>query len=179
MGGNSSAYKINADGFVGPEINNLEIAAKRQSLCFCFCRNRSKYKRLFHLSSSDSIRISYNGRDRWVQLEAGVKMPIFSRTRRSPLMKPGQMTSLMLFWVTCLWTLIKLLLLKKACRIYVHADAPLVINGTIRVNGDKDSADRVYFRGDRLDEPIKIFLHRGPAFFSIAEAKTIYLTMQF
>src|SRR5215813_7719123 len=27
MGGNSSAYKINADGFVGPEINNLEISA--------------------------------------------------------------------------------------------------------------------------------------------------------
>ena len=27
MGGNSSAYKINADGFIGPEVNNLEIAA--------------------------------------------------------------------------------------------------------------------------------------------------------
>ena len=32
-------------------------------------------------------------------------------------------------------------------------DAPLVVDGTLQVNGQKDTADRVVFSGDRLDSP--------------------------
>src|SRR5438067_10859810 len=34
MGGNSSPYKINVDGFTGPEVNNLEIAANDSMYVF-------------------------------------------------------------------------------------------------------------------------------------------------
>jgi hypothetical protein len=54
---------------------------------------------------------------------------------------------------------------EKGCRIYVHGDAPVVINGSIQVNGEKDSVDRVYFQGDRLDEPYKDFPASWPGIF--------------
>src|SRR3954454_20861475 len=34
MGGNSSPYKINVDGYTGPEVNNLEIAANDSMYVF-------------------------------------------------------------------------------------------------------------------------------------------------
>jgi hypothetical protein len=59
----------------------------------------------------------------------------------------------------------KVLTIEKGCRIYVHADAPIIIDGTIRVNGLKDTIDRVYFRGDRLDEPYKDFPASWPGIY--------------
>ena len=39
----------------------------------------------------------------------------------------------------------------------MHADAPIIVDGTLKVNGDKDTVDRVVFRGDRLDDPYRDF----------------------
>ena len=69
------------------------------------------------------------------------------------------------------------LTINKGCRIYVHADAPLVVDGTLKVNGLKDTADRVYFQGDRLDDPYKDFPASWPGVFSWIMPKTMYLTM--
>ena len=41
----------------------------------------------------------------------------------------------------------QILTIEKGCRIYVHADAPLIINGTIQVNGEKDSTRPRIFSG--------------------------------
>ena len=57
------------------------------------------------------------------------------------------------------------LTIEKGCRIYVHADAPVIVDGTLIVNGEKDTADRVYFRGDRLDEPYKDFPAAWPGIY--------------
>ena len=57
------------------------------------------------------------------------------------------------------------LTINKGCRIYVHADAPIVVNGTLTVNGLKDTTDRVYFQGDRLDEPYKDYPASWPGIF--------------
>jgi hypothetical protein len=48
----------------------------------------------------------------------------------------------------------KKLTINKGCHIYVHADAPILVDGTLEINGAKDTVDRVQFRGDRLDEPL-------------------------
>jgi len=69
IGGNSSAYKINADGFVGPEISNLEIAANDSLYVFVSVVINQNTNNLPFVVQ-DSIQVSYNGRDRWVQLEA-------------------------------------------------------------------------------------------------------------
>ena len=47
----------------------------------------------------------------------------------------------------------------------MHADAPIIVDGTLKVNGVKDTADRVYFRGDRLDEPYKDFPASWPGIY--------------
>jgi len=73
----------------------------------------------------------------------------------------------------------QILTIEKGCHIYVHADAPLIINGTIQVNGEADSADRVYFRGDRLDEPYKDFPASWPGITLIVAVKTTSLIMLF
>ena len=57
------------------------------------------------------------------------------------------------------------LTIEKGCRIYVHADAPIIVDGTLKVNGEKDTIDRVYFRGDRLDEPYKDFPAAWPGIY--------------
>jgi hypothetical protein len=68
------------------------------------------------------------------------------------------------------------LTINKGCRIYVHADAPIVVNGTLLVNGLKDTVDRVYFRGDRLDEPYKDYPASWPGIFFQAGSKDNVLT---
>jgi hypothetical protein len=164
MGGNASAYKINADGFVGPEINNVEIAANDSIYVFVSVVIDQNANNLPFIVR-DSIQISYNGRDRLVQLEAWGQNAHFFRNKEITTNET---------WINDLPYVIlgalivdpgQLLTIEKGCRIYVHADAPLIINGTIQVNGDKDSADRVYFRGDRLDEPYKDFPASWPGIF--------------
>ena len=164
MGGNSSAYKINADGFVGPEINNLEIAANDSLYVFVSVvidQNTSDLPFIVQ----DSIRVSYNGRDRWVQLEAWGQNAHFFRNKEIT----GSETWTNDLPYVILGSLIvdpnQILTIEKGCRIYVHADAPLIINGTIQVNGEEDSTDRVYFRGDRLDEPYKDFPASWPGIY--------------
>ncbi|MEO5648230.1 MAG: hypothetical protein ABIQ56_07685, partial [Chitinophagaceae bacterium] len=45
------------------------------------------------------------------------------------------------------------LTINRGCRIYLHADAPFIVDGTLKVNGTKQ--DSVVFRGDRLDPDYK------------------------
>jgi hypothetical protein len=59
----------------------------------------------------------------------------------------------------------KKLTINKGCKIYVHADAPILVDGTIEINGAKDTVDRVYFRGDRLDDPYNDFPAGWPGIF--------------
>jgi hypothetical protein len=59
----------------------------------------------------------------------------------------------------------KKLTIEKGCRVYFHADAPMVVDGTLIVNGEKDTTDRVYFTGDRLDEPYVNFPAAWPGIY--------------
>jgi hypothetical protein len=43
------------------------------------------------------------------------------------------------------------------CRIYLHANAPFIVDGTLQVNGEKYDSTRVYFQSDRLDVPYKSY----------------------
>jgi hypothetical protein len=63
------------------------------------------------------------------------------------------------------------LTINKGCRIYIHADAPIVVDGSLLVNGLKDTVDRVSFQGDRRDEPYKNFPASWPGIFFRATSK--------
>ena len=126
---------------------------------------------IFLLYLRDSIEISYNGNKRLVQLEAwGQNAHFFS----NKVVAANETWNNDLPYVILGSLLInanQTLTINKGCRIYVHADAPIVVNGTIQVNGLKDTVDRVYFRGDRLDEPYKDYPASWPGYFSSATSK--------
>jgi hypothetical protein len=170
MGGNSSAYKINADGFIGPEINNVEIAAN-DSIYVLVSVIIDQNANNLPFIIRDSIQINYNGNNRWVQLEAWGQNAHFFRNKKIEADET---------WISGLPYVIlgslivdsnKILTIDKGCRIYVHADAPIIIDGTLQVNGQKDSADRVYLRGDRLDDPYKDFPASWPGIFFTSSSK--------
>ena len=80
MGGNSSVYKINADGIIGPEISNIEVRANDSIYVFVSVVINQNVTSLPFIVQ-DSIKINYNGRDRWVQLEAWGQNAHFFRNR--------------------------------------------------------------------------------------------------
>jgi hypothetical protein len=164
MGGNASAYKINADGIVGPDVSNIEIAANDSIYVFVSVIINPNASNLPFVVQ-DSIQVSYNGRDRLVQLEAWGQNAHFFRNKE---INADETWTNDLPYVI-LGSLVvdpnQILTIEKGCRIYVHADAPLVIYGSIQVNGSVDSADRVYFQGDRLDEPYKDFPASWPGIY--------------
>jgi len=119
----------------------------------------------------DSIQISFNGNTRLVQLEAWGQNAHFFRNKEITVNET---------WINDLPYVIlgylfvdsnKTLTVDKGCRIYVHADAPVIVDGTMMVNGQKDSADRVYFQGDRLDIPYRDFPASWPGIYFRSTSK--------
>jgi hypothetical protein len=174
MGGTASPFKINVDGFVGPEVNNLEITANDSMYVFVSVIINQNTNNLPFIVR-DSIRISYNGVDRWVQLEAWGQNAHFFKNKKISVNETWNND---LPYVILGYLLVdsnKTLTINKGCRIYVHADAPVLVDGTLLVNGLKDSADRVYFRGDRLDDPYRDFPASWPGiYFSPASKDNVF-----
>jgi len=170
MGGGSSGFKMNVDGIVGTQFSNLDIEAN-DSLYLFVQVNVNPGAGNLPFIIRDSIQVSYNGKNRLVQLEAWGQNANFFRDK----VVAGNET-----WNNNLPYVIlgsltvndnQTLTINKGCRIYVHGDAPVVINGTLLVNGLKDTADRVYFQGDRLDEPYKDYPAGWPGIFFLAPSK--------
>ncbi|HVZ58012.1 MAG TPA: choice-of-anchor Q domain-containing protein [Chitinophagaceae bacterium] len=164
MGGTASAYRINADGMPGPEADNLELAAGDSLYVFVQVRiDPTTANQPFVIR--DSIQVSFNGNTRVVQLEAWGQNAHYLRnhvvstdenwTNDLPYVVLGSLT------VQAGSTLH----IGPGCRIYLHADAPLLVDGSLRVSGGKDSADRVYFRGDRLDDPYRDYPAAWPGIY--------------
>jgi len=155
-GGQASAFKINADGYPGPEISNLEMEAGDSLYVFVSVHINPAGGTLPFIVQ-DSISITYNGKTRWVQLEAWGQNANFLRARKLT----GNVT-----WDNHLPYVIldglivdttATLTIEKGARIYLHADAPFIVDGSLKVNGEKYDSTRVYFTGDRLDDPYRDF----------------------
>ena len=166
MGGSSSPYKINVDGVIGPEINNLEIEANDSVYVFVQVNINQNANNLPFIIR-DSIQVNYNGKSRLVRLEAWGQNAHFFRNKE--IVPNANETWINDLPYVILGSLVidpnATLTINKGCRIYLHADAPIVVDGTLLVNGQKDTIDRVYFRGDRLDDPYKDFPAGWPGIF--------------
>ncbi|NOT51482.1 MAG: hypothetical protein HOP10_09420 [Chitinophagaceae bacterium] len=170
MGGAASVYKMNVDGISGTQFNDLEINAK-DSLHVFVQVNVDPNASNLPFVLRDSIQISYNGNNKLVQLEAWGQNAHFFRDK---------IVSANETWINDLPYVIlgsltinanQILTIDKGCRIYVHADAPILVKGTLLANGLKDTADRIYFRGDRLDDPYKDFPASWPGIFFLQTSK--------
>jgi hypothetical protein len=175
MGGMGSAYKMNIDGIATTESNNIEIAANDSIYVFVQVNVNPNAANLPFVIR-DSIQVSYNGNKRMVQLEAWGQNAHFLRDKQV-LTNETWTNDLPYVILGFLHVNPNVnLTIEKGCRIYVHADAPIIIDGSLTVNGLKDTADRVYFRGDRLDDPYKDFPASWPGIFFTASSKDNVMT---
>lgn len=148
MGGSSSAYKINVDGIASPEVSNVEINAGDSIYIFVSVAIDPSLTGLPFIVE-DSIRVNYNGNEKYVWLQAFGQNAHFLRnyfidtdttwTNDLPYVISGGIQVAQNSTLT----------IEKGCRIYLHADAPVIVDGTLIVNGMVTSP--VSFQGDRLD----------------------------
>lgn len=163
-GGTASVFKLNVDGQPGTRFTSLELAAN-DSLYVFVQVNIQPGSGSLPFVVRDSLRIRWNGNTRHVQLEAWGQNAIYLRNK---------VVSTDETWTAALPYVILgslqvntgiTLTLQKGTRVYVNGAAPVLVNGTLVANGQKDTADRVYFAGDRLDEPYRDYPGSWPGIF--------------
>ena len=171
-GGSNSAFKINVDGNLGPTVSNVELEANDSAYVFVTVKIDPSATELPFVIR-DSILINYNGKDKWIQLEAWGQNANFFRSR---------VISTNETWINDKPYVIlggvqvkegTTLTIQKGCRIYFHADAPMLVDGTLKVMGEKYDSTRVVFRGDRLDVPYSDFPAGWPGIFSDRVARIV------
>ncbi|MEO6454898.1 MAG: hypothetical protein ABIN97_12530 [Ginsengibacter sp.] len=152
MGGTSSSFKINVDGISATEVSNVDIDSNDSLYVFVQVNINPDANNLPFVIS-DSILINYNGNDKFIQLQAYGQNAVFLDSRRvSGIFKftkdlPYVILGGLLIDST------STLIIDKGSKIYLHADAPIIVDGTLIVNGTKD--EQVIFNGDRLDPGYK------------------------
>jgi len=169
-GGAVSPFKLNVDGIPGSQFSNIEINANDSFYVFVQVNVDPSAGNLPFIIR-DSIEVNYNGNTKWVQLEAWGQNAHFFRNK---VVNADETWNNDLPYVILGSLYIepdKTLTINKGCRIYIHADAPIVVDGTMLVNGMKDTTDRVYFQGDRLDAPYKDFPASWPGVFFRSTSK--------
>ena len=148
MGGQSSSFRINVNGLVGPSVSDIELAANDSIYVFVSVFINPNSSNLPFVVS-DSIRIRLNGNDRYVQLEAYGRNAIFLRNQTITGVETWSNTLPYVILDGLRVDTGATLRIPAGCQVYMHANAPLLIDGTLLVEGEKDH--EVVFRGDRLD----------------------------
>ncbi|MBC7904531.1 MAG: hypothetical protein H7Y27_13990 [Gemmatimonadaceae bacterium] len=151
-GGSASAFKINIDGSPGPEATNLEIDANDSLYVFVSVSVNPNLNNLPFVVA-DSIEVQFNGNKRLVQLEAWGQNANFLRDRVITGNTVWNNTLPYVILGSVRVDTTATLTIQKGARIYLHADAPFLVDGSLIVQGEKDTSARVYFRGDRRDVP--------------------------
>lgn len=171
MGGSGSAYKMNVDGLSTIEATDIEIEANDSVYVFVQV-NVDPGAANLPFVIRDSIMISYNGTgSKKVLLEAWGQNAHFFRNKEITVDETwtNDLPYVILGYLRVNTN--RKLVIDKGCRIYVHADAPIIVDGTLEVYGLKDTVDRVYFRGDRLDDPYKDFPAAWPGIYFSATSR--------
>jgi hypothetical protein len=161
---------MNVDGVAGFQFKNLEMEANDSLHVFVQVNVNPSAGNLPFIIR-DSIEVEYNGNKRKVQLEAWGQNAHFFRDKVVTANETWNNDLPYVILGSLTVNQNQILTINKGCRIYVHADAPILINGSLQINGLKDTADRVYFRGDRLDEPYKDFPGGWPGIYLLANSR--------
>ena len=151
-GGSGSPFIINIDGTPGPNASNLNIQANDSIYIFVTVLIPSGAKPTPFLLQ-DSIRISYNGMEQYIQLNAWGQNAHFLKNLviQGNTNWPNDLPYVIYGGLTIDSNVT--LTIQPGTHIYMHADAPIYIDGSMKVLGDTGESKRVYFTGDRLDQP--------------------------
>lgn len=151
-GGAGSMFQINIDGFSGPAVRDIRIEARDSIYAFVTVRvNPDLATNPFLVR--DSLIVELGSRNQTVILEAWGQNARFLRNavisgdtrfdRKLPYVILGGL----------MVTKNSRLTIEAGSRIYLHADAPIVVDGSLVTLGA--AAEPVLFTGDRLDEGYK------------------------
>jgi hypothetical protein len=148
MGGTSSAFKININGNPTIEEDNIEIAANDSIYVFVSVYVDPTTANLPFIIS-DSILINYNDNDRFVQLEAYGQNAHFLNNVKLTGTNTWQNDLPYVILGSIRVDTTASLTIDAGCKIYSHANAPFLVDGTLVITGTK--GNEVQFTGDRLD----------------------------
>lgn len=173
MGGSNSFFRINVDGSPGTQFNNLEIEGEDSMYVFVRVNIQPNNNQLPFLIR-DSIRIQANGFTSFKQLEAWGQNAHY--IRNGVLKNDTTWSNDLPFVILGGFTIdtTARLTIQKGTRIHLNADAPIIVNGTLIVNGTKN--DSVVFQGNRLDEPYKNFPGSWPGIYFRGSSRDNQLT---
>ena len=170
MGGPASVYKINVDGTAGINFSDIELEPGDSLYVFVSVTINPQASHLPFLVR-DSILVNYNGQERFMQLEAFGQKANFYRNRRITNDSSWNNDLPYVILDRVMVDSNVTLTINKGCRIYSHANAPFIVNGTLKINGEAEESSRVVFKSDRLD-PVYGDLPAGwPGIFFTSSAK--------
>lgn len=150
--GAGSIFRINVNGEAGPSVQDIEIAANDSIHVFVNTQvPNGNTTQPFIVE--DSILVEWNSNLKKVKLSAW--------GQNARYLKNGHITS-NTSWDNLLpYVLLgalhidqsATLSISKGTQVYCHADAAVIVDGSLQTAGDTAYSDRVVFTGDRLDEP--------------------------
>lgn len=153
-GGASSFYKINVDGFPGPLVRDLEVEANDSLYVFVTIKIDPSAANLPFVVQ-DSVHIKFNNQEQWVQLDAWGQNANFYRSRLIDANETWTNDKPYVILGGLLIDKNVTLTIEKGTKVYVHADAPFFVDGTLHAIGGTNENEKIIFRGDRLDAPYK------------------------
>ena len=173
MGGATSAYKMNINGLATSEVTNLDIEANDSIYVFVSVTVNPNAAHLPFIVS-DSILINYNGNNRYIQLQAYGQNANFLRNRvlTGNVVWTNNLPYVILGSIRIDTT--ASLTIQSGCKIYSHANAPFIVDGTLTISGTK--ANNVTFTGDRLDGDYKDLPASWPGIYFRGSSKNNILT---
>lgn len=174
-GGAASPFKINVDGIAGPQVSGTEVLANDSVYVYVTVSINPDAQNLPFVVR-DSVAIEYNGNKQWVQLDAFGQNAHFFRNRKltSNEVWNADLPYVILGGLTVDTT--ASLTINKGCKIYMHADAPFIVNGSLQVMGEKWDSTRVVFNGDRLDDPYRDYPASYPGLIFTGSSKANSIT---
>jgi hypothetical protein len=174
-GGSSSPFKINVDGSPGISFNNIEVEANDSVYVFVSVVINPTAANIPFIVQ-DSILINFNGNNKYVQLEAFGQNAKFLRNTRVTKDSSwnNDLPIVILDGVTVNPNVA--LTINKGTRVFFHADAPMIVHGTLKVNGERFDSTKVTFAGDRLDQYYRDFPGSWPGIYFSPTSKNNVLT---
>jgi len=155
-GGTASSFKINVNGAAGTSFSDIDIASNDSIYVFVSVTiDPNQFSLPFLIQ--DSILISFNGNNDFVHLDAYGRNAHFLKNR--VVTQDSTFTNELPFVILGSLTIRQgaTLTINKGAEIFCHQDAALIVNGTLKVNGERTPDSRVIFAGDRLDDPYTFY----------------------
>lgn len=151
-GGSLSPFKMNVDGIASTEVKDVEIN-KNDSIYVFVQVNVNPSSATLPFILTDSIEINYNGNKKWIQLQAYGQNAIFLKKQLITGNKTWNKTLPYVIIGGIQIDSNATLTIEAGTKIFLHADAPFLVDGSLKANGTKD--EPVTFAGDRLDQDYK------------------------